>query len=82
MRILYLLIITQAFFYKYQSISGKVQRLGVHNVVETSTLKYTFIDDNGDQVNLLINDNIHVPTTDAILIALQQIAQQSLEKAA
>ena len=56
-------------------MSGKVEGLGVHNIVGTGTLKYTVLDDNGDKVNLLINDAIHVPTMDVRLISLQQIAQ-------
>ena len=63
-------------------MSGKVEGSGVHNIVGTGTLKYTVLDDNGDKVNLLINDAIHVPTMDARLILLQQIAQQSTNKTA
>ena len=46
------------------------------------TLKYTVLDDNGDQVNLLFKDAIHVPTMDVRLISLQQVAQQSRDKEA
>ena len=63
-------------------MQGKVEGLGIHDITETGTLKYTVLDDNGDQVNLLINDAIHVPTMDVRLISLQQIAQQSKDKAA
>ena len=35
------------------------------------------LDDNGDKVNLIIKDAIHVPTMDVRLISLQHIAQQS-----
>ena len=35
------------------------------------------LDNNGDKVNLLIKDAIHVPTMDIRLISIQQIAQQS-----
>ena len=54
-------------FIKYKPMSGKVEGLGVHNIVGTGTLKYTVLDDNGDEVNLLINDAIHVPTMDLCL---------------
>ena len=58
-------------------MKGKVEGLGVHNIVGTGTVKYTVLDDNGDKVNLLIKNAIHVPTMDVRLISLQQIAQQS-----
>ena len=67
-------------FIKYKTMSGKVEGLGVHDIVGSGTLKYTVLDDNGDKVNLLINDAIHVLSMDIRLILLQQIAQQSTDK--
>jgi len=64
-------------FIDYKPMKGKVEGLGVHNIVGTGTIKYTVLDDNGDKVNLLIKNAIHVPTMDVRLISLQQIAQQS-----
>ena len=57
-------------YIKYKPMSEKVEGLGVHSIVRNGTLKYTVLDDNGDKVNLLINDAIHVPTTDVRLISL------------
>ena len=64
-------------FINYKPMNGKVEGLGVHNIVGTGTIKYTVLDDNGDKVNLLVKNAIHVPTMDVRLISLQQIAQQS-----
>ena len=64
-------------FINYKTMKGEVEGLGVHNIVSTGTIKYTVHDDNGDKVNLIIKDAIHVPTMDVRLISLQQIAQQS-----
>ena len=61
-------------FISYKPMKGKVEGLGIHNIKETGTLKYTVLDDNGDQVNLIIKDAIHVLTMDVRLISLQQIA--------
>ena len=58
-------------------MAGKVEGLGIHKIRGTGTLKYTVLDDNGDKVNLLIKNAIHVPTMDVRLILIQQIAQQS-----
>ena len=59
----------------HKPMKGKVECLGIHNIVGTCTIKYTVLDDNGDKVNLLIKNAIHVPTIDVRLISLQQIAQ-------
>ena len=64
-------------FINYKPMAGKVEGLGIHKIRGTGTLKYTVLDDNGDKVNLLIKDAIHVPTMDVRLISIQQIAQQS-----
>lgn len=69
-------------FINYRSMKGKVEGLRIHEIRGTGTLKYTVLDDNGDQVNLLIKDAIHVPTMDVRLISLQQVAQQSRDKEA
>ena len=41
-------------FIDYKPMKGKVEGLGVHNIVGTGTVKYTVLDDNGDKVNLLM----------------------------
>ena len=64
-------------FINYKPMNGKVEGLGIHNVVGTGITKYTVLDDNGDKVNLLINNEIYVPTMDVRLISLHQILQQS-----
>ena len=69
-------------FIDYKPMNGKVEGLGVHNIVGTGTIKYTVLDDDGNSVNLLIKNAIHVPTMDVRLISLQQIAQQSDDKSA
>ena len=48
-------------FIDYKPTKGKVEGLGIHDIVGTGTLKYTLLDDNGDQVNVLIGNEIHVP---------------------
>ena len=58
-------------FINYKTMNGKVEGLGVHNIEGTGTIKYTVLDDNGDKVNLLIRNAIHVPTMDVMLILLQ-----------
>ena len=58
-------------------MTGKVEGLGIHKIRGTGTLKYTVLDKNGDKVNLLIKNAMHVPTMDARLISIQQIDQQS-----
>ena len=54
---------------------GKIEGLGIHKIVGTSTLKYTVAYDNSDKVNLLIRDATHVPTMDVMLIYFQQISK-------
>ena len=62
-------------FITYKPTTVQVQRLGVHNIVCTGTVKYTVIDDHGEKVNLFIRDSIYVPTLDVNLISVQQLAQ-------
>ena len=62
-------------FIDYKTMKGKVEGLGIHNIEGTGTIKYTVLDDNGDKVNLLIKNAIHVPIMDVRLISLQQIAK-------
>ena len=45
-----------SYFIDYKPMECKIEGLGVHNSVGTGTLKYTVLDDNGDKVNLLINN--------------------------
>ena len=52
-------------------MKDKVEGLGIHNIIGTGTLKYTMLDDNGDKVNLLTKNEIHVPTMAVRLISLQ-----------
>ena len=40
-------------------------------------MKYTVIDNKGEQVNIIINDALYVPTLNTRLLSLQQLAQQS-----
>ena len=63
-------------FINYKPMKSKVEGLGIHNIVGTGTIKYTVLDDNGDKVNLLVKNAIHVPTMDVRLLSLQQVAQQ------
>ena len=49
-------------------MKGVVEGVGVHNIVGTSTLKYTVSDKNGDKVNILVKNTIHVPTMNVGLI--------------
>ena len=54
-----------------------MQGLGLHDIVGIVLVTYTVIDDNGDKVNILIWDSIHVQTLDIHLILIQQPAQQN-----
>ena len=63
-------------FITYTPTIGQVQGLGVYNIVDAGTVKYTVIDDNGKKVNFLIHVSIHVLTLDVRLILVQQLAQQ------
>ena len=45
-------------------------------------MKYTVIDKNGDNVNILIKNTLYVPTLHTPLLSLQQLAQQSEDRLA
>ena len=57
-------------FIDYKTMNGKVEGLGIHNIVGTGTIKYTVLDDNGDKVNILIKNSIDLPTMDVRLNSL------------
>ncbi len=40
-------------------------------------MKYTVIDNKGEQVNIIITNALYVPTLNTRLLSLQQLAQQS-----
>ena len=56
--------------------NGQVEGLGIHKIKGRGTVNYTVMDNYGDQVNIIIDNALYVPTLNTILLPLQQLTQQ------
>ena len=62
-------------FISFKPSKSQVEDLVVHKIKSRVAFKYTVIDSNGKQVNILIDDAVCVPTMTTQLLSLHQVDQ-------
>ena len=62
-------------FISFKHSKSQVEDLVVHKIKSRVAFKYTVIDSNGKQVNILIDDAVYVPTMTTQLLSLHQVDQ-------
>ena len=62
-------------FISFKPSESQVEDLVVHKIKSRVAFKYTVIDSNGKQVNILIDDAVYVPTMTTQLLSLHQVDQ-------
>ena len=56
-------------FVTYKPTTGELDSLSTHTILGKGTVRYTVMDDTRHKTDTIIQDTIHVPTLDVILMS-------------